>query len=106
VRDHPQAESESAKLAAGPLAAGWIVLTLLWRLADPYGWITVLNFLFTISVQPRVNQINGSVAPGHDRNGRFSVLNYFAIAVVVVLLGLIIVGLTLPEESAGIASRS
>ena len=43
---------------AGPLAAGWIITTLLWRLPDPYWLVTFLSFVFILPVQAVANRIN------------------------------------------------
>ena len=75
--DHPALERSS--LAAGPLTAGWILFTLAWRLPDPYWLLDNLAVLFLIPVQLRVNHINSVVAPGHDRNVRFTWLNWLTL---------------------------
>ena len=65
-------------LSAGAFATGWIVMTLTWKAPDPYGWITFFAVAFLLPVQAHVNRINAAVAPGHDRNARFSAWNWLA----------------------------
>jgi hypothetical protein len=100
VRDYEYAAPEFRQLPAGVLATGWIITTVLWRLPDPYWWISTLAFLFVIPVQLRVNRVNGIVAPAHDPNGRFSGLNWLAIVIASVILSLALIGVLLPQEYA------
>ena len=51
-------------IAAGPLAAGWIVCTLTSRLPEPYVLLVFLAFIFLLPVQAQVNRINAAVVPG------------------------------------------
>ena len=88
--DHPALELSS--LPAGLLTAGWILLTLAWRLPDPYWLIDNLAVLFLIPVQLRVNQINTVVAPGHDRNTRFTWLNWLTVILGAGFLVLVLIG--------------
>lgn len=71
------------------LASGWILLSLLFLLPDPYWLVNFLSVFFLIPVQQNANRINESLVPGHDRNERFSAWNK-----VVVIIGgvLFIVG--------------
>jgi len=100
--DHPS-NNEEKELPAGPLAAGWIILTLLWRLPDPYSWISFFAFLFVVPVQVRVNRINTAVDPEHDPNSRFTVWNWIGVALGVAFICLAIVGSLLPNAEG--ASR-
>src|SRR3954470_14863581 len=38
VRDFEHPAVEPGRLWAAPLAAGWIILSLMWRLPDPWWW--------------------------------------------------------------------
>lgn len=94
VRDY----GAPSRLPAGPLAAGWIVATLLWRLPDPYWWASSLAVLFILPVQAQANRINQAACPAHDRNARFSAWDW-----VVVMLGgsfmvLALIGTFAPES--------
>lgn len=88
-----EARGRGLKLAAGPLAAVWIVLTLASRLPDP-GWvITFLSFLPLLAVQSTVNRLNQLAAPGHDPNSRFGVGAIVTMVIGFPLLLLFIAGL-------------
>ncbi|HZX29994.1 MAG TPA: DUF4234 domain-containing protein [Rhodocyclaceae bacterium] len=73
------------KLAAGPLAAGWIITTLL-QLPDPYWLVSLFAPAFLVPVQALANRKNAAVSPDHDPNDRFSVGNWIFIAFGSVLL--------------------
>ena len=98
VRDYEHPALKPGRLAAGPLAAGWIILSLLWRLPDPWWWLNTLTFLFVLPVQWRVNQINAAVAPDHDRNGRLSWLNWVAVGIGSLFILLAIIGTFMPQS--------
>ena len=99
IRDYEHPAVQPRRLLAGPLAAGWIVLSVLWRLPDPYWWPATLNFLFIIPVQWRVNQINAAVAPGHDRNGRLNWLNWIAVGLGGAFFLLVLIGALAPPTA-------
>ena len=81
-------------LPAGPLAIGWIGASLGWRLPEPYFLIGFLAPLLLVPVQRHVNHINELVAPGYDKNTRFSAWNWLAIAGGGIFIALIMLGLT------------
>ena len=68
VRAYDIEKNGSSSLAAGSLAVGWIVATLLWKLPDPYWWLSLLAFVFLLPVQARANRLNAQVSPLHKRN--------------------------------------
>jgi hypothetical protein len=80
-------------LYAGPLATGWIVASLTWRLPEPYFLIGYLAPLLLVPAQRHVNRINALVAPNHDKNTRFSGWNWLAVVAGGILIGLIMLGL-------------
>ena len=63
------------------LATGWILLSTLWILPDPYGLVALLSILFLIPVQQAANRVNESLVPGHDRNERFTAWNQVAVVI-------------------------
>lgn len=67
-------------LAAGELATVWVVLTLLYRLPDPYWLVAFLAIWALLPVQAEINAINASESPGHDPNTRFSGWNWLMVA--------------------------
>lgn len=97
VRDFKHAANNDAKqLPAGPLAWGWIILTLMAWLPDLWGYLLPeLAFLFVVPVQMRVNLINAAVAPDHDPNSQFTALNWLGVVLggVLLALGAVIVAL-------------
>jgi hypothetical protein len=99
VRDYEHPELPQGRLLAGPLAAGWIILTVLGRLQGPYWLASELAFLFIIPVQRRINHINHTVAPSHDPNGRLTWLNWIAAVVGGVTLVFALVGTFFPDAS-------
>ena len=103
VRDHEGASQLDSRLHALPMAIGFIVTTLTWRLPDPWGWISVFSFLFLLPVQHYANKLNALAIPSHDRNSRFGGWNWVAVVVGGALL-LLIAG-TLLAPGAGAASR-
>jgi len=83
--------------AAGPLAAGWIITTLLWRLPDPYWLICYAAVFFLLPVQSAINRINSATCTNLDTNGRY---NGWEVALVVVgglFFVLAVIGTFLPE---------
>jgi hypothetical protein len=96
IRDH-DASAGAAKLAAGPLAAGWIILTVSWKLPDPYWWVTMLAFLFMLPVQAHANRLNAAAAPGHDENSKFRGWNWVGILVGATFLLLAAIGTLLDK---------
>jgi hypothetical protein len=97
IRDYRAETGTGSPLAAAPLAIGWIGTTLLWRLPDPYGWLSMLALVFLIPVQLEVNKLNAMAAPGHDRNARFSAWNWVAVVVGGLLFLLAVGGTFLPD---------
>jgi hypothetical protein len=81
MRDHEGGVELGPRLDAAPLAIGFILSTLTWRLPDPWDWISVASFVFTLPVQHHVNRLNAQVSPAHDRNGRFTAWNWVAVVV-------------------------
>jgi hypothetical protein len=80
-------------LFAGPLAIGWIALSLTWRLPEPYFMLGYIAPLLLVPAQRHVNRINTLVAPDHDKNTRFSVWNWLAVTAGGILITLVILGL-------------
>lgn len=77
VRKHPAMGEHS--LPAGLLTAAWVLLTILWRLPDPYWLLTYLAVFALVPVQRATARINAQIAPDHDRNARFTVWNWVGV---------------------------
>ncbi len=78
--------------AMGPLTALWIIVSLCWKLPDPYWLVSMLAFVALLPVQDFVNRVNAQAAPGHDANRRFSALNWVGIVLGGAFLVLAIIG--------------
>jgi len=74
------------------LATGWIVMSTLWILPDPYGLIALASIVFLIPVQQAANRVNEFLVPCHDRNDRFTALNIVAVIIGGLLLATVVVG--------------
>jgi hypothetical protein len=74
------------------LATGWIVLSTLWILPDPYGLIALGSIVFLIPVQQAANRVNEVLVPQHDRNEGFTALNIVAVVIGGLLLATVVVG--------------
>jgi hypothetical protein len=92
IRDFETPGLGKTSLAAGELAAGWIIITLLGRLPDPFWLISLGAPFFLLPVQSQVNRINAAINPEHDPNSRFSVANWIAVVLGAILLVLAVIG--------------
>jgi hypothetical protein len=68
-------------LPAGLLASAWIIVTILWKLPDPYWLITFLAVLFLLPVQHAINRINKLAVPTHADNSRFTAWNWITVGI-------------------------
>ena len=68
IREYDAEKNGNSALLAGQLAIGWIVTTVLWKLPDPYWWLSLLAFVFLLPVQAHANRLNAQVSPSHNRN--------------------------------------
>jgi hypothetical protein len=64
---------------AGWLATLYVVTSVFWLFPD--AWLIIANagVLCLLPVQSAANRVNAIDAPGHDRNGRFTVANFVVI---------------------------
>jgi hypothetical protein len=97
VRDFPSSGAEVQRLPAGPLAAGWIITTLLWKLPNPYSLLCWLAVLFIVPVQMAAIRTNDAEAPGHDRNAKFSPANWVTVGLGGVVCVLAVIGSFMPD---------
>lgn len=84
--------------SAGLLATGWMVITLTWKLPDPYWLLTFLSFIPMLPVQALANCINQREAPTHFQNSRFTGWNIAMVIVGGLLVILAVIGTFLPER--------
>jgi len=73
---------------SGSLAVGWILLSIAYKLPDPFWIICLFSVLFLLPVQKTVNQLNAAVSPNHNPNSRLSALNIMAVVAGTLLIGL------------------
>ena len=98
IRDYPTQTQRNKKLAAGALAAGWIVTTVLWKLPDPYWLTSMFAVLFMVPVQRAAATVNTEVAPESDQNHRLSAVNWITIVVGGILVLLAVIGTFMGEK--------
>lgn len=92
VRSSAAALKIAHSISVQILATGWILLSTLWILPDPYGLVALLSIVLLIPVQQAANRVNESLAPGHDRNERFTALNMVAVVIGGLLLVSVVIG--------------
>jgi len=97
IREHAQSVGVSQSVAAGPLAIGWIITTVLWKLPDPYWLVSEFAFLFMLPPVAAANRINAKVLPNHNPNGRFTAWNWVAIVLGGILVVLAVIGSFVPD---------
>ena len=98
IRAHALRLGLPTSMEMGPLAAAWIIITILWKLPDPYWLVTMLGFLPMLPVQSLANRINTEENPEHHRNSRFTGWNIAMVIIGGLLLILTVIGTFLPEE--------
>ena len=81
----------------GLIAIVWIVLTISWRLPDPYWLMCLVTPLVLVPIQKVVNNLNTVIAPNHNPNARFSGWNIAGIVVGGIFILLIVIALFLPK---------
>ncbi|OHX14322.1 hypothetical protein BI347_13020 [Chromobacterium sphagni] len=79
IRDAAR-DAGAGDLPAGPLSAGWIIISMLWKLPEPYWLVCYAAIACLLPAQIAVCRINEALAPEHRRNDRLSGWNIAAIA--------------------------
>lgn len=90
VRVFPRPSGTATPLAAGPLAIGWILTSHLWWLSNSFLVTALFAVVFLIPVQRQINRINAEVAPAHEANAQFTVLNWVGIVIGGLVLALVL----------------
>lgn len=98
IRDTAESQKLTVSFDASGMAAGWVIVSLLWRLPDPYWLITYANVFFIMHVQSVANAINRAANPDHDPNNRYSGWNIAAIVIGGIIFALAIIGTFFPED--------
>lgn len=86
-----------ADLMAGPLAIGWIALSLMSALPGNGYLLYLLGFVFLLPVQAAVNRINAQAAPTAPRNAGFTAWNWVGIVLGGLMYVLMVVGMMMPD---------
>jgi hypothetical protein len=94
IQESADSHRGQQKINPGWLAVGYILLSITYKLPDPFWVVSLLAFLPLIPAQGAVNNINAKVAPAADRNSNFSVKNIFVMITGGLLLALATLGMT------------
>jgi hypothetical protein len=87
---------------SGPaLATAYFLLQLMWRLPDPYWWLSLLSFVPIVVAQRSINELNQAVAPDAPRNATYSGANVVVIVIGGLFLLLALIGTFLSPEPVG-----
>jgi hypothetical protein len=97
LREHAGKHGAGNSLSPSLLAVAVFLLSLTWRLPDPYWLIGLLTFVPLLPIQSAVNEVNGKLAPGADANATFSGQNIAVIVIGGLLLVFGTLGMLLPE---------
>jgi hypothetical protein len=98
IRSEGEERGILGSVAAGPLAAGWIIFNLMVWIPDPYWLVTFASFLFLLPVQSYINAMNAAADPSYDRNSRLRGWNILAVVVGGPFFVMGCVGAFLPPE--------
>jgi hypothetical protein len=99
IRERAEALGVEASFSAGGLATALFFLSAVtWRLPDPWWLIGYAAFVVLLPARAAIERINEKVAPGAERNARFSGWNILGLVFGALMLALIIAGMVLPEE--------
>jgi len=79
------------------LTLAWILLTLSYRLPDPYSLVGIFSFLPLLPVQGTIRRINRQETPQADRNTRFSGRNWVAVVIGGIIYVLAVLGTLIPQ---------
>jgi hypothetical protein len=96
IREHAR-RAGTVEFPAGWLAAALFLMTLLWRLPDPWWLAGFLGFLPLYPVQQAVNEINRKLAPEADANARFTGWNIFGLVAGGIVFVLAAIGAFVPH---------
>ena len=91
--------SKPGELLAGPFAVGYILLSLSYKLPDPFSFISFFSFVPLLFVQMVLNEVNSRVVPGCPINSKFTWINWIWLVIFSIVLVLAIIGLCLPDHA-------
>jgi len=96
VNEYSTAKGVPLPGGAHGMAALFLILSVMWRLPDPYWLISWFAVVPLLVVQRVVNEVNAKVAPDADRNARFGAWNVVALLLGGAILALAVIGMFLP----------
>ena len=89
---------DAATVLAGPLAVGWIITDMLWKLPDPYWLSCLLAFLFLIPIQVAANRVNRRHIPTSMPDNRFDGWNIVTVVAGGIVIVFAVVGTFVPQQ--------
>jgi len=100
IRTLAFAQGIAADWSPGLLGTFFLVLNILWKLPDPWWWISLAVFVPVIPVQQTAQRINGIYAKtvGEARNDTYSPGNVAMIVIGGLMLALAIMGTFMPHS--------
>lgn len=99
IRDMAASKNVAVSWSAGVLGTLYLVLSLLWRLPDPWWWISLASLLALVPVQQTAQRINRLYVAEGERleNDTYSKTNIVTIVLGSLLVILAVVGTFIPE---------
>jgi len=95
------------RLAAAPLAIGWIAVTLFSRLlslrpipglSGQLSWFWICTVLFLLPVQTYANRVNAAASPSHNRNARLTIWNWLVVGPIAIRILFALAGTFFPSS--------
>lgn len=96
-RSAGSSQGDFGNLAAGALAAVWVVLSLTWKLPDPLSLISMFAFIALIPAVKYVNNYESRVNPEIPINSKFSVWNWVGLIIGLIMFPLVVIGTFMPD---------
>ena len=84
-------------LPAAQLAIGYFIVHALWKLPDPYWFVTFFSFVLLIPANSAAENVNRSLISDFKNNDTFSVWNWVGIILGGLLFLLSLIGTFMPE---------
>jgi hypothetical protein len=106
VQESTDSHRGSQHINPGWLAVGYVLLSITYKLPDPFWAVSMLAFLPLIPVQGAINRINATVAPKSARNSHFSGANILVMIIGSLFLALATVGTIIPSSFLDISGQS
>jgi thioredoxin len=104
VREYANDKKVECKYNVDLLALIYMLLSISWRVPDPFWIIACFSFIPLLSAQKTINNLKEKISPNTDSNSRFSTGN-----IILVVLGVIIIfsalGALIMNESTNIGQQ-